>query len=303
MEFIIKIKIMFNPKVSIIIPVYNWSNYLSEAIESALAQTYKNIEILVINDWSNDNWASEKIALSFGDKINYIYKENGWVATALNLWIEKASWEYISWLSHDDLYYPNKTEEQVKVLEKLEDKNAVIYWNIDIINEKWKIINYSVIKLKHINNSNFLFNLITNHLINWCTLLIPKQLFNKIWWFDNDLKTVQDYDMWFRMYKNNVKFLKIDKSLIQSRYHSLQDSRNSEKFILMMKEEHRVYWNFIKNIWLKSIFISYNWGIFWFIKNFIFKIYFKINIILPVFIFIWKFSIGRKFISKIRWNL
>jgi glycosyltransferase involved in cell wall biosynthesis len=99
---------MFNPKVSIIIPVYNWSNYLSEAIESALAQTYKNIEILVINDWSNDNWASEKIALSFGDKINYIYKENGWVATALNLWIEKASWEYISWLSRDNLYYSNK---------------------------------------------------------------------------------------------------------------------------------------------------------------------------------------------------
>ena len=67
---------MFNPKVSIIIPVYNWSNYLSEAIESALAQIYNNIEIIVINDGSSDNWATEKIALSFGDKINYIYKKN-----------------------------------------------------------------------------------------------------------------------------------------------------------------------------------------------------------------------------------
>ncbi len=52
---------MYNPKVSIIIPVYNWANYVSEAIESALNQTYKNVEILVINDWSNDNWETEKV--------------------------------------------------------------------------------------------------------------------------------------------------------------------------------------------------------------------------------------------------
>ena len=57
------------PIVSIIIPVYNGSNFLSQAIECALGQTYKNIEILVINDGSTDNGESEKIALSYGDRI------------------------------------------------------------------------------------------------------------------------------------------------------------------------------------------------------------------------------------------
>ena len=69
-------KLQYQPKVTIIIPVYNGSNFLSEAIDAALAQTYKNCEILVINDGSTDDGASEKIALSYGDKIKYYLKEN-----------------------------------------------------------------------------------------------------------------------------------------------------------------------------------------------------------------------------------
>lgn len=290
---------MFNPKVTIIIPVYNWSNYLWEAIKSALNQTYKNIEILVINDWSTDNWETEKISLSFGDKIKYIYKENGWVATALNLWIEKASWEYISWLSHDDLYYPNKIEEEIKILEWLEDKNTVIYWNIDNINNKSEITNKSIIDLDNINEKKFLYQLLTKHIIHWCALLIPKKIFNEIWNFDNSLKTVQDYDMWFRIYKK-CNYKKTNNTSIKLRQHEWQDSRHPDKFILMMKEEYKIYWDFIKYIWIKKIYESYSWSIWWFIKDFMLKLYFKIHVILPIFIVIWRFKLGRIFIAKIR---
>ena len=74
-----------NPLVSIVIPVYNGSNFLAEAIKSALNQTYKNIEVLVINDGSNDNKETEKICKSFGEKIRYFYKGNEGVAKALSL--------------------------------------------------------------------------------------------------------------------------------------------------------------------------------------------------------------------------
>src|SRR5512138_2643726 len=104
------------PLVSIIMPVYNGSNYLKLAIDSALAQTYNNIEIIVINDGSNDNGSTEAIAKSYGDKITYLSKENGGVATALNLGIKHSRGEYVSWLSHDDMYFENKIERQMACL-------------------------------------------------------------------------------------------------------------------------------------------------------------------------------------------
>ena len=130
-----------NSKVTIVIPVYNGSNYLAEAIDSALAQTYKNIEILVINDGSNDNGATEKIAKSYGNKIRYFKKENGGVATALNLGIEKMSGEYFSWLSHDDLYYPEKIEKQIKFISNFGHR-SVVYSDYALLKGKrivWRV--------------------------------------------------------------------------------------------------------------------------------------------------------------------
>ena len=77
------------PLVSIVIPVYNGADYLGEAIDSALKQSYSNCEILVVNDGSTDDGRTEQVALSYGDKIRYFSKENGKVSTALNLGIKE----------------------------------------------------------------------------------------------------------------------------------------------------------------------------------------------------------------------
>lgn len=74
-------------KVSIIIPVYNGGNYLRNAIDSALSQTYKNCEIIVVNDGSTDGGETAAIAKSYGNKIRYFEKKNGGVGTAVNLGI------------------------------------------------------------------------------------------------------------------------------------------------------------------------------------------------------------------------
>ena len=103
-----------DPKVSIIIPVYNGSNYLDKAIKSALSQTYKNIEVIIINDGSTDNGETRRIALSYSNQVRYYEKENERVASALNYGIKKMEGDFFSWLSHDDEYYPKKIEEQIK---------------------------------------------------------------------------------------------------------------------------------------------------------------------------------------------
>jgi glycosyltransferase involved in cell wall biosynthesis len=212
---------LFNPKVSIVIPVYKGSNYLREAIDSALAQTYKNIEVIVVNDGSNDGGKTEAIAKSYGDRIHYFYKENGGVATALNLGIHEMVGEYFSWLSHDDVYYPDKLEVQIDYLRRMGDKNVILYSDCDIIDQSSKKIRSH--RVKHVEPEEFIFSLLNGYLINGCTALVPKICFDVVGLFNEDLKSTQDYEMWFRIGRK-YKMIHIPNFLIQSRHHSEQGS-------------------------------------------------------------------------------
>ena len=194
----------FNPKVSIIIPVYNGSQYLGEAIKSALAQTYKNIEIIVVSDGSNDNGATARVAKSFGKKIQFFdKKENGGAATALNLAIKHMTGEYFSWLSHDDLYYPNKVQRQVEELGKLDDKNTIIMSDLDGINEKREKI-YQTDYAKHVEAhpprlKSRIHPVIYNQ-THGCTLLIPKVCFDEVGMFNADERVAQDFELFHRAF-------------------------------------------------------------------------------------------------------
>lgn len=215
---------MFNPKVTIVIPVYNWSNYLAEAINSALTQSYNNIEVIVIDDGSNDWWKTKDIALSYGDKIIFVSKENWWTSTALNEWIHLMTWEYFSWLSHDDLYYPSKIEEQINALKVCKNKNTLIYTNIEKIDSIWNSIKKNI--YSNIPNEKVLFSLlIREHGINGCTTLINKDIFKQVWLFDNSKTRIQDYDMRFRIVAKFPVYF-INKNLIKCREHPWQDSNS-----------------------------------------------------------------------------
>lgn len=177
----------YNPKVSIVIPAYNAANYLAEAINSALAQTYRNTEIIVVNDGSNDNGATRKIALSYGDKIRYFEKENGGVSTALNTGICNMTGEYFSWLSHDDLYTINKIEKSVEALRNLDNKKTVIYCQSIHIDKNSNII--KAIKRDISANSLFTWNqalvkYFKEGSMNGCAFLIHKDILHECGLFD-----------------------------------------------------------------------------------------------------------------------
>lgn len=103
-----------SPKVSVIIPFYNRRDWLVEAVESVLGQSYKNIEIIVINDGSKED-VSEFVRIYQG-KIRYFFKENGGPGSARNFGIEKAAGEYIAFLDSDDFWCENKLEKQVALM-------------------------------------------------------------------------------------------------------------------------------------------------------------------------------------------
>lgn len=102
------------PTVSIVIPVYNGSNYLRDAIDSALAQDYGRCEVIVVNDGSRDGGRTKAICRSYGNRIRYVERENGGVAAALNTGILEMKGDYFCWLSHDDVFFPNKVSMQIQ---------------------------------------------------------------------------------------------------------------------------------------------------------------------------------------------
>lgn len=214
-----------NPLVSIVIPVYNGSNYLRKAIESALNQTYKNIEIIVVNDGSDDNGATEQIALSYGEKVRYFSKPNGGVATALNLGIESMRGEYFSWLSHDDIYLSEKIEKQIACLAKKNHPKTIVYCGYDIINEKSEIIaRVDPLLLYAIDKLNIPLFPLLKDILHGCSLLIHKSHFERCGLFDENLKSTQDYALWFKILRN-ADICYLHEFLVLSRAHSEQNSR------------------------------------------------------------------------------
>ena len=192
-----------NPLVSIIIPVYNGANYLAEAIDSALNQTYSNCEIIVINDGSCDNGETEILAKSYGDDIFYYDKPNGGVASALNYGIRQMKGEYFSWLSHDDYYAPNKIKKEINVVMESGDRTALVQAEYEFYHMNsgtfTKTDFHKYYSMDQLTNSVFS---VLQLQIHACSALIHKSHFDRVGMFDESLKSVQDIDMWFRIFRN-----------------------------------------------------------------------------------------------------
>lgn len=210
------------PLVSIIIPVYNGSNYLKLAIESALNQTYSNIEVIVVNDGSTDNGATREVAQSIkNNKLRYFEKENGGVASALNFGIEKSMGKYIAWLSHDDLFYKNKILNDLLAIQQTKDEKVIPYSITKIIDKNGKRkfrFRYQTRKDCSIQSSYFAINRTL-----FTTLLLPKECL-KQQIFVPELKYSQDKFAYFRLLENKYRFVYVENAYTLYRVHDSQGS-------------------------------------------------------------------------------
>lgn len=191
-------------------------------MDSALAQSCGDIEVIVVNDGSSDDGKTEEIALSYGDRIRYFRKENGGVASALNLGIREMRGEYFSWLSHDDVYLPRKVEREAAALSARGD-DAIAYSDYELIDESSRRI--EVFRAGRLRAPQFRMLLVTDIPVNGCTVLVPRRCFDRVGLFDERLKASQDYDLWFRM-SRIYPFVHVPEILLRSRVHAGQGTRS-----------------------------------------------------------------------------
>lgn len=230
---------MYTPKISIVIPAYNASNYLAEAIDSALAQTYPNVEIIVVNDGSPDNGATAEVAAKYGDKIRYFEKPNGGSSSALNMGIANMSGEWFSWLSHDDLYTSDKLSRQVEYINSLEIKPSDLPKNIffsasELIDANGKIIRKvdeneakkKSDKVRSFPHNGYLIAEPTVYNFHGCSCLVHKDAFKDVGCFDEKLRLLNDFDLWYRFYAAGYKVHYIPDALVKGRVHAKQVSKS-----------------------------------------------------------------------------
>lgn len=213
-----------SPLVSIVIPTYNQANYLREALDSIIAQTYVNWETIVVNDGSRDNTIEVMQEYATRDsRIRVFSKENGGISSALNYGIEQAVGDYFCWLSSDDLFYDYKLEHQIKTFRDLDDTWALIYGGYDLfIQERnQKIITKDVDPIE--SGAEFP-EMLKNDFIYGCSVMIRMNIIKDIGAFHPRYRHAQDTEFWLRIASRGYRFYLLNEKLAIRREHIEQAS-------------------------------------------------------------------------------
>lgn len=252
------------PRISIIVTTYNRKDLLCKTLNSILNQTYKNFEIIVIDNYSDYNFI--EFIDSFNDMriTGYQNRNNGIISINRNHGLKLAKCELIALCDDDDIWHPDKLEKQLKIFDKYPDVflccTASSMLKNGISNPNKKLSSKLLRQLLSLNlfHSKYLLSIFSY--ITTSSVLFKSELLSVVGYFNEDYSiiSVEDYDLWLRLsFTSKIYFL--NEELVDYRIH---DSQTSDKVNNMKKSKLEIV---IKNNWTKM--------------NFIQKLLFRINII------------------------
>ncbi len=212
-----------SPKVSVVIPTFNRAHYVVETINSVLAQTLKDLEVIVVDDGSTDN--TREAVEKFGDPVKYVYQNNGGVASASNAGFRSSTGEYVGLLGDDDLWLSNKLEVQVKELDR-NPQLGFVCSQADVFNDDG--ILYT---LKRYDNKDTYEDLFNNNFVPTLTVLMRRSCVEQIGFLDETIASAEDYDYWLRLARR-WPFKFIDQTLAKWRMTPNSVSKNLNKMFL-----------------------------------------------------------------------
>jgi glycosyltransferase involved in cell wall biosynthesis len=209
---------MSNDLVTALIPTYNYGRFVTQAVESALAQTYRHIEIIVVDDGSSDD-TRERLA-PYSERIRYIYQDNQSVAAARNTGIQAARGNLIAFLDADDLWHPHKLELQMRYLA---DHPSVRLLAVDRLADgaqHWPCLqDLTLLPARPITVEE----LVLRPHFAPSGVLVRKECFDTVGFFDSSLRNAEDYDMWIRI-ACRFPVVKLDVPLWWYRVHGANKS-------------------------------------------------------------------------------
>lgn len=210
-----------SPLVSVVIATYNMAEYLPLAIRSALEQTYRNIEVLVVDDGSSDR-TRDVVEPFLGDgRLRYLYQTNKGQAAAKNLGVGDARGQYVAFLDADDMWVREKLDEQIPLF-LASPKTGVVYARVAYIDEAGNDLGIA---------DNELFRgrvsgpMLVRNFIGFGTSVVRMVCLQRLGAFDESIGMGIDYDLWLRL-STEYEFEFVDRPLLRYRLWSGQMSGN-----------------------------------------------------------------------------
>lgn len=185
-----------NPLVSVVIPVYNSEETIQSTLDSVLKQTYKNFEIIIVNDGSKD--ASKKIVLRYinlntTQRIRYYFQENQGVSSARNLGLRKAAGDYMALLDSDDLWDKDKLRLQMEILNRNPDIDLLATNKDDA-----KFKKNFVVEIKELMPVTSKLMLYKNFILT-STVVFKKEILGTVGYFNEDMAYCEDMEYFIRV--------------------------------------------------------------------------------------------------------
>lgn len=179
-------------KVTVVIPTYNRADFLAEAVDSVLNQTWKDLEILVVDDGSTDR--TREVMARYGKRLKYFYKKNEGPSSARNVGIREAMGTYVAFLDSDDVWDPEKLSIQMEFMRKHPEIKLVCTDSCEIDSSESREG-----KLKRDLMGSLFSLLYSNSFIRTSTVLMNKACFQEVGYFDERYQSAEDYDVWLRV--------------------------------------------------------------------------------------------------------
>jgi len=223
--------------ISICIPTYNRREYLKQTLASIFAQTYKDFEVVIVDDGSTDG--TEQMLKEADYPVRYHWQKNSGDASARNKLIELAQGEYITFLDSDDLLMPDAIERMIVAINSVRE-DVIVYGPYMAIDENGNICKR---KRKKLYSGYITPQLFENILVHSCGSMFPRKILQHARGFDANLPVSSDYELWLRL-SLKYRFIALSAPTFKRRRHS---GNLSERSFTNRKIELNVLENFYYN--------------------------------------------------------
>ena len=210
------------PLISIIMPVYNGENFIQEAIDSVLAQTVNDFELIVVDDGSTD--ATLAILETYGDRLTVLRQQNSGHAAARNAAASISRGQWIAMIDADDLWHPEKLAQQLALAD-----NAEVIYTAALNFEDSSRVDNTTFADGNCHNGDVFDQLVLDNFITHSSILMKRDAFLNSGGYDESLKTTCDWDLWLRMSASGCRFQGTPEPLTHYRWRATSNSRNHDR--------------------------------------------------------------------------